>query len=309
MKKILLWTLITTMYFLSFWVHGQGLGDLIDSLGSEINFWYTTTQKITIKEITDQKVVIESPMIKNQTNQNITKYTIMYSEYPLTEILENTNLLNQTKEKSIDFTGTNDPFTMELGTSDGIDIIKKYYLFVIPKDGSGNLWEVSNEIRFSIADKTYWDAGSNEIYTTTMHNAAGADMSLANITHTINGDSITLKRIAVDGSTTIDLSVMTPWSSLFNRVATVNMNDESYSFSASRNGEYIFQFTPDNWGKQANYSVQLNTASETTTPSQGNGNKVIPVVPKTGPTENIIAIIAAALLWYLAYKKLYRKSK
>lgn len=308
MKKILLWILTTTVYFLSFWVNAQGLGDLIDSLGSEINFWYTTTQKITIKEITDQKVVIESPIIKNQTNQNITKYTIMYSEFPLTEILENTNLLNQTKEKSVDYTGASDPFTMELGTTDGIDIIKKYYLFIIPKDANGNLWEVSNEIRFSIAEKTYGDAGSNEIYTTTAtHNAAGADMSLANITHAINGNTITLRWIAVNGSTSIDLSVMTPWSSVFNRVATINMNDESYSFSATRNGEYIFQFTPDNWGKQVNYSVQLNTVSETTT--QWNGTKVIPVVPKTWPTENIIAIVIAAFLWYLIYKKLYRKAK
>jgi hypothetical protein len=38
----------------------------------------------------------------------------MYSEFPLTEILEDTNLLNQTKEKSFDMTGTNNPFTMEL---------------------------------------------------------------------------------------------------------------------------------------------------------------------------------------------------
>ncbi|HCY20346.1 TPA: hypothetical protein DIC40_00440 [Patescibacteria group bacterium] len=71
-------------------------------------------------------------------------------------------------------------------------------------------------------------------------------MTLANITHGINGSTITLRWISINGSSTIDLSVMTPGSSSFNRVATINMNDESYSFVASRNGEYIFQFTPDN---------------------------------------------------------------
>jgi hypothetical protein len=71
-------------------------------------------------------------------------------------------------------------------------------------------------------------------------------MTLANITHTINGNTITLKWIAVAGSNTIDLAVMTPGTSSFNRIATANMNDETYSFVANRNGEYIFQFTPEN---------------------------------------------------------------
>lgn len=309
MKKILSLFLVSTIGLFSVAVNAQGLGDLIDSLGSEISFWYTTTQKINIKEITNEKVVIESPLIKTENNQNITKYTVMYSEFPLTEILEDTNLLNQTKEKAFDITWTNDTFTMELGIVDGIDIIKKYYLFVIPKDVNWNLGEVSNEIRFNITEKTYGDAWSNEIYSTENHNAAGADMTLANITHTINGSTIILKWIGVNWSNTIDLSVMNPWSSSFNRIATVNMNDESYSFVASRNGEYIFQFTPDNQWKQVNYTVQMNTISDwwnnwwwtTTTP--------ITIVPKTWPKENIIVIIIAAFLGYILYKKLYRKAK
>lgn len=308
MKKIISWLLVLMIGLFSVVVNAQGLGDLIDSLGSEINFWYTTTEKLTIKEITDQKVIIESPIIKNQSNENITKYTVMYSEFPLTEILEDTNLLNQTKEKSFDITGTNNSFTIELGTADWIDIIKKYYLFVIPKDINGNLGEVSNEIRFNIAEKTYGDAWSSEIYTTTaVHNAAGADMTLANITHGINGSTITLRWISINGSSTIDLSVMTPGSSSFNRVATINMNDESYSFVASRNGEYIFQFTPDNWGKQVNYTVQINTISSSAGGSPG--WKVIPVVPKTWTEENILIISIIAFLWYIIYRKLYRKAK
>ncbi|AHB41739.1 hypothetical protein P148_SR1C00001G0952 [candidate division SR1 bacterium RAAC1_SR1_1] len=308
MKKIISGLLVLMIGLFSVVVNAQGLGDLIDSLGSEINFGYTTTEKLTIKEITDQKVIIESPIIKNQSNENITKYTVMYSEFPLTEILEDTNLLNQTKEKSFDITGTNNSFTIELGTADGIDIIKKYYLFVIPKDINGNLGEVSNEIRFNIAEKTYGDAGSSEIYTTTaVHNAAGADMTLANITHGINGSTITLRWISINGSSTIDLSVMTPGSSSFNRVATINMNDESYSFVASRNGEYIFQFTPDNGGKQVNYTVQINTISSSAGGSPG--GKVIPVVPKTGTEENILIISIIAFLGYIIYRKLYRKAK
>jgi len=304
MKKTL--SFILTLIISSFWIFVNAqwwIWDLIDSLWNEITFWYNANQKITVKEISDEKVIIESPLIKKD-GIDILKYTIMYSEYPLTEILENTTLLNQTKEKSFDIS-SQDPFSMELNLADGINPTTKYYLFVIPKDVGWNLWEVSNEIWFNISEKTYWDAWSSEIYTTqTVHSAAWADMSLANITHTINWNTITLKWIAVDWSNTIDLSVMTPGSSSFNRVATVSMDSQSYSFTASRNWEYIFQFTPDNQGKQVNYTLQMNTAWWWETPGP-----VIPVVPKTWPMENSIVIIIAAFLWYLIYRKLYRKAK
>lgn len=308
MKKILSIILTTILSFFSIAIHAQWLGDLIDSLWSEINFWYTTNQKITIKEITEDNVIIQSPIIITQENQNITKYTIMYSEFPLTEILENTNLLNETKEKSITLTWTESPFSIELGIADGINPIAKYYLFVIPKDETWNLWEVSNEIWFNIAEKTYWDAWSNEVYTTETHSAAWADMTLANIRPEINWNTIILKWIAVAWSTTIDISVMTPWSSSFNRVATVNMNQQRYDFIANRNWEYVFKFTPDNWWKEVNHSVQMNTFSDWSN-WDGWGGVAIPVVPKTWPTENIIVIVIATFLWYLIYKKLYRKAK
>lgn len=310
MKKTTSLLLILIIGLFSIAVNAQWLWDLIDSLWSEISFWYTTTEKITIKEITDEKAVIQSPLIKNQNNENISNYTLMYSEFPLTEILENTSLLNETKEKTITLTWSENPFYVELWISDWLNPITKYYLFIIPKDSTGNLWEVSNEIWFNISSKTYWDAWSSETYTLEeTHDAAWADMTLANISHEINWNTITLKRIAVNWSETIDLSVMTPGSSSFNRVATVNMNQERYAFTSNRNWEYIFKFTPDNNWKEINYSLQMNT----TIIGWNNNNwgwwTVIPVVPKTWPKENAIVIIIAAFLGYLIYRKLYRKAK
>ncbi len=311
MKKLWFSLLIGIITLIGINVHWQWLSELFDTLDSNITFWYTTNQTISIKEITDQKIVIESPIIINNT-QNITKYTIMYSEYSLAEMLEKNDLLNQIKEKAFTLSWTQNPFTMELSLSDNIDPTKKYYLFIVPKDQNNNLWEVSNEIRFRLSDKTYGNAWSNQSLNQT-HNAAGADMSLANITHTINGNTITLKWITIAWSTSIDLSVMTPGSTSFNRVATINMGDERYSFVANRNGEYIFQFTPNNNGRQVNYTVQMNSISNpqppttpwTTPPTAQN----ITVVPKTWPKENAIIIVIMGFLWYIFYKKLYRKAK
>ena len=310
MKKTISLLLMLTVSFFSITVNAQWLWDLIDSLWSEISFWYTTTEKITIKEIADEKAIIQSPLIKNQNNENISNYTLMYSEFPLTEILENTSLLNETKEKTITLTGSWDPFYVELWISDWLNPITKYYLFIIPKDATGNLWEVSNEIWFNISTKTYWDAWSSEVYTLDeTHNAAWADMTLANISHEINWNTITLKRIAVNWSETIDLSVMTPGSSSFNRVATVNMNQERYAFTSNRNWEYVFKFTPDNNWKEINYSLQMNTTIIGWNDNNWGWWTVIPVVPKTWPKENAIVIIIAAFLWYVIYRKLYRKAK
>ena len=294
MKKILSISITLMLAFVWVSINAQWLWDLIDSLWSEINFWYTTNEKITIKEILEDKVIIQSPLIKTENSQNITKYTIMYSQFPLTEILENTELLNETKEKSVILTNNENPFSIELLVSDWLNPITKYYLFVIPKDEWWNFWEVSNEIWFNIAEKTYWDAWSS--------------VELANIRPEINGNTITLKWIAIAWSTTIDISVMTPETSSFNRVATVNMNQEKYDFIASRNWEYVFKFVPENWGKEVNHSVQINTFSNDWDKKDW-WTVVIPVVPKTWPTENILIIVITSFLWYIIYKKLYRKAK
>ncbi len=288
-------------------VFAQWLGDLFDTLWDTENFGYSISQQISIKDILEDRVIIQSPLV-SKAGQNITNYTLMYSEFPLSEISEDTNLLKETKEKVINIDGNKNPFEVELGMSDQLNPIKKYYLFIIPKDSSGNIWDISNEIWFNIAEKTYGHAGSNEVHSFAEHNAPWADMTLANIRHEISGNTITLKWIAVSGSSKIDIAVMTPWASSFNKIATVNMDQERYSYIANRNGEYIFKFSPDNWGKEINYSANLNTAA-TQGSTDSSTSPAIPVVPKTGPTENIIAITIFAFLWYLIYKKAYRKSK
>jgi hypothetical protein len=89
------------------------------------------------------------------------KYTVMYSQYPLSQILENTSLLDQSKEKTFDFTTVDTGVTMELdATTDGIDPSSVYYLSVIPKDQNGILGEISNEIRFKLATQSYGEGNA-----------------------------------------------------------------------------------------------------------------------------------------------------
>lgn len=118
-------------------------GDLwnwMDTLNDEIPFGYTISQKITVSQITTDKIVIKSPVIQDELGNKIKKYTVMFSTYPLSQILDNTALLDQAKEKTFDFTTVGTDITMELTASlDGITPTSVYYLSIIPKDQNGIL--------------------------------------------------------------------------------------------------------------------------------------------------------------------------
>ncbi|HBB04160.1 TPA: hypothetical protein DCZ39_04690 [Patescibacteria group bacterium] len=123
----------------------------MDNLNSEIPFGYAVSQKISIDAIAVDKVVIKSPVIQDELGQKIKKYTVMYSQYPLSQILENPALLDQSKEKTFDFTTMDTTVTMELRlVEDMLNPSVVYYLSVIPKDQNGILGEISNELRFKL---------------------------------------------------------------------------------------------------------------------------------------------------------------
>jgi hypothetical protein len=127
----------------------------MDNLNTEIPFGYAVTQKITIDQITADKIVIKSPIIQDELGNKILKYTVMYSQYPLAQILETTTLLDQSKEKTFDFPTDTTGITMELtATGDTINPNVVYYISIIPKDINGILGEVSNEIWFKLSTQT-----------------------------------------------------------------------------------------------------------------------------------------------------------
>lgn len=287
-------------------VWGQNLGELIDTLWTDVSFWYSTDKTIKVKEILkNNTVVLESPLIKDESWKPITSYTVMYSEYPLTEILDKTDLLNQGKTATFELTGNMDPFTMNV-VIDGATWGKTYYLFVIPKQNSTVLGELSNEVWVNLLSQTSWDAGDT---TPTTHGTAEPDLTLAHISHTLNNNTITLTWSDIEISKTLEIDVMEPGKSLFSNIAKVNMSDEKYVYTANKNGEYVFRFRAIDCGKQINYTVTVQWAKEVTPPKTGTQTGIVTKVPKTGPAENTIFIIIIGGLLYLGYSKFYRKAK
>lgn len=279
-------------------------GDLrswMDNLSDTISFWYAATQKISVSQITATKVVISTPKIQDDIGNDIKTYTVMYSQSPLSAILENTALLDQSKEKTFTFTTVTGIVSLELNAvADTIDPSKVYYISVIPKDQAGILGEISNEIWFKMADQTSGEG----TYTWWTHAAAGADMNLANVTHVIAGNQVTLRWTAVNGSDKVDIFLRNPTSEVFTKLATVNMSDERYVFTATRNGEFIINFMPNNSGREKRYTFTIAGVTGTTP-------KVKPIVkvPHVGPAENIVVALFIAFVLYLLYRRNTLKNK
>lgn len=217
----------------------------MDNLSSEIPFGYAVTQKVTVDQISLSAITFQSPVIHDELGSTIKKYTVMYSPYPLSQILENTSLLEQSKEKTFDFVTIGSDISMQLTvTGDALNPNLVYYLSVIPKDENGILGEISNELRFKLATQTFGEGLATD--TSPTHAAPGANMALANVTHTITSNTATLRWTAVDGSDKVDIFLWNPTSELFERLSSINMSAESYSFTLTRNGEYIVNFMPNN---------------------------------------------------------------
>ncbi|MEI6773269.1 MAG: hypothetical protein WCL18_00065 [bacterium] len=252
MKKLLS---IFALAILLFGITTAATGDLrdwMDNLNSEIPFGYAVSQKVGVDQISVDKIVIKSPVIKDEFGVTIKKYTVMFSQYPLSQILETTTLLDQSKEKTFDFPTADTNVTMELTlTGDNINPNVVYYLSVIPKNQNGILGEISNEIWFKLATQT---SGEGTATAATGHTAPGANMSLANITHTITSNKATLRWTAVAGSDKVDIFLWNPTSELFERLGSVNMALENYTFTLTRNGEYIVNFMPNNAGTEYRYT-------------------------------------------------------
>jgi len=114
MKKLISIFAVTLLIFGVTKAASGDLRDWMDNLNSEIPFGYTVNQKITVDHVTVNDIAITSPVIEDELGNKITKYTVMYSQYPLSQILENTALLDQSIEKTFEFTTVGTSVTMQL---------------------------------------------------------------------------------------------------------------------------------------------------------------------------------------------------
>ena len=307
MKKLISFVLWAFLALGIFWFSfSDSVLDYLDNIWGDILFWYSATNKISVDSINSTSVTIKSPILEDEFDDVIDNYTLMYGEYPLVKVLDNPTLLDHSKEKIFSNLNlwVNSTFNMKLTSSDNINPSTIYYLVSIPKDSAGTLWEISNELCFRLSDQLVgqWDECSN--WSASLH-WAWADMSLANISHHLNWNMLTLKWINVSGSDKVDIFLWNESSATFSKLSTVNMSAESYSFTVTRNWEHIIKFIPNNWGKEINYTFNVLWLSDSINPTPVTPT-VTPVV--VWPKENILAVLIWTIVLYLGYRLLKRKA-
>ena len=270
------------------------LQSLIWNITDDVLFWYDDNSQITIKEVTASKVVIETPILKDELWDVISKYYITYGPYSLDELLNNARadeLMGQFKDKLVTTTLTTWTLTIELtATGDNLDPNKKNYLVIIPKDQYDMPGSMSNEVWFQLSNQTKWDTSDVISQVTTVAvadtwaHASAADMTLANVTHVQSGNKITLKWTAVEWSEKVDIYNYNPTTKVYEKLTTANMSDESYTYTITRNGEQQVKFLPtDGKEKVYNFVVTLVTPEP---PKKDQPKPEIKKVPKVGPKEN-----------------------
>jgi hypothetical protein len=91
---------------------------------------------ISVDAITSTSITIESPVLQDEFDDIIDNYTLMYGPNTLSDIIDDPTLISSTREKifsNLDLDGESS-FTMNLTTSDNINVSTIYYLVSIPRD-------------------------------------------------------------------------------------------------------------------------------------------------------------------------------
>jgi hypothetical protein len=119
-------------------------------------------------------------------------------------------------------------------------------------------------------------------------------MDLANVSHTVKGDELTLTWTAIDGNT-VQVAVFDPEDEVYKSLGAVNMNDEKFVYKMQWNGEQNFMLT--NGCKEVFYKADASIKTKPT---------IVPAA--TGPAENVLYILIASIILYGSYVVFFRKS-
>ncbi|PID34628.1 MAG: hypothetical protein CR971_02200 [candidate division SR1 bacterium] len=294
--------------------------------GSTDLFGYKDGNNVEVKTISKNGITFQSPILKNEANDTITNYEVLYGPHTVEEILNNdSSLFGTLQTKKVVYTGTDTTLSFTLDTTEhALDTESIYYTYIVPKDISDMPGVVSKEFCFNLKYQIY--GLGDECITKVeeakktekelVHNAAGADMELANVSHTVDGKTITLTWTAIDGSNTLEFFLLNEDATndddvKWEKLGTADMMDQKYVFQYDGAHSTNVLIKPDNGGQEKVYDLNFTPSVEkqepVAKPTPEPKKPAITVVPKTGAKENMLVIFIIAILGFVLYKAM-RKS-
>lgn len=272
--------------------------------------WYSSNTSAISCEV-NNGVTITSPIIEDATMDIANVYNLFISPYRMDKIKDWDPSVDTSKiiMKKVELNGSSENVKFEIPASD-VDKNTSYYAFISPADMFDTIWTPSKEICFRISSNmclqdTACD-GLNSIVSSNekedvieQHGASCVWMDLANVTHIVNWNTITLKWTAVEGNE-VQIAIFDPEAEVYRSLWTAKMWDEKFDYKMEWDWEQNFMLT--NWCKELYYKADAKRSEEEKKPE-----KEI-VTPATGPAQNILYIVIAAIVLYGGYVVFFRKA-
>ena len=276
------------------------------------NEWWYTSNDLIWGDFINWDLRVTSPIIEDIGYDNATVYYLFVSPYRMEQIKSWDPAVDTSRIIMKQIEIANDAENVEFSVwTPELELEQAYYGFVSPVDMYDWFGRPSNEICFKLSTNTYnqWEGcyafelvmdptadEPTDIYQQNL-GAACVGMNMANISHVVNGDTITLRWTAVDGEV-VQIAIFDPNEEYWKSLGAVSMRDEQYVYKMQWDGEQNFMLT--NGCGEVRYK-----ADAAVTPSEP--EKVVP--PATGPAENVLYIAIAAIILYGAYVLFFRKSE
>ena len=293
----------------------------------DFDFGYTENQNIAVQgfksaqegtENTNKSFVITSPFLKDAVDSDAETYTVLLGKNMMKTYftgdrsdLSEVNFTPKDEDKALG------QLTMKLETKD-LEKNAYYHGIVVPVDDNVQEGRPSKEFCFNIEKGAFAEGAACETFGVSVaqpvavetatteatteadeeHSAAGADMKLADISHTIEGNKIYLSWTALPQSSDVLIELFNKETNDFVSLGTVPMSQQKFEYTINGNEqEFLFMFTPKNSrGRQIRYPVNVRHETEVT-PDLKPVEKI-----KVGPVEDMMLILGVTLLLYVGYR-------
>lgn len=315
MKKKIIVAIVFTLISVNI-VSAAGILDYFQESQWSItpNAGYVDWINIEVSSIDENSVTITTPIVQTELEERMNNYVLMYGTNTLSDLLEDSTLIDNFKDKSFTVT-TSAIAQLDLNLNlleDALNPNTIYYAWVLPIDDFDIVWTMSSQVCFRLSDWIFWMGDTCKDMVTTQindivvpeeeiidptqeeHEAAGIDLNLANITYTVTSGKINLAWMSLDDTEILNIFLRDEAANIFKELGTVSMSAEAYQFNADTSKTNLVKILPVNGGREVIESIRAEQPK-------------ITEVPQTGPKENAIAIIFLTLLWYVFYRSLAKK--
>lgn len=297
----------------------------------QLGYGYTENQNIVVEgfQMTDPLVgnefLLKTPILKDAKDWAVGEYYVLLGNKPMVNYLSGEEALNLRNEllelplySTMDIAGE-----MEIKISEYlVNTGTSYYGIVVPVDDNVLYGKHSKEFCFNFGTKKFAEGEAcasfeqseavkvanlgAELPVTSdseeEHDAAGADMRLADISHTVEGGVLTLTWTPVPGSENLEIKLFDKEKADYISLATVPMSQAKYEYVVDATiDEYLFAFIPrDSKGKEVR--VDINVREEVEMKPE------VQTPPKVGPAEDMLLMAAITLALYAGYRVVRRRA-